>query len=110
MDASKICNSLLMLTRFAPFFAIAATLLSASTPNPVQTTLCAVVRSPQTYNGKVIRFRAGVLTDWHHGTVLVHSHCRNGVELTSTDEATPQQSQALDTAIGTPMDGGYDRT
>lgn len=94
---------------------IAAALALAATsgvarPDPVETTLCAVVRNPKAYDGKVITIRAGVLTDWHHGTVLIHSGCKHGIELSSTEEAELEQAEALDKAVGTPMDGGYDRT
>ena len=29
-----------------------------------QTSLCAVVAKPEAFNGKLVRFRAGVVTDW----------------------------------------------
>ena len=76
-----------------------------ATPVAVETTLCALVASPKAFDGKVVRFRAGVLTDWHHGMLLVHSGCQRGVKLTSTDAVPSHQSKALDEAVGTPLDG-----
>lgn len=76
----------------------------------IETTLCAIVERPQAFTGRVVRFRAGVLTDWHHGTVLVHSGCKRGIALTSTDGVLSDQTKALNEAVGTPLDGGPDRT
>jgi hypothetical protein len=79
-------------------------------PAVVDTTLCAVVAKPKAFSGKVVRFRAGVFTDWQHGTVLVHSGCQRGIELSSTDGVPSDQSKAFDEAVGTSLDGGRDRT
>ena len=77
---------------------------------PTDTTLCAVVHDPRAFDGKIVRFRAGVLTDWTHATVLVHTGCKHGIELSSTERLTREQSDAFDSAVGNPMTGGYDRT
>jgi hypothetical protein len=89
---------------------LAAALSSSVPKSTVETTLCALIRNPSRYDGKIVRFRAAAVTDWHHTTVLVHSGCRQGIELESTDAAPDGQSQALDSAVGTPMDGGFERT
>jgi hypothetical protein len=77
---------------------------------PVASSLCSISRNPLAYNGTVVRFRAAVLTDWHHGIQLFVKGCRGGVQLASTDAAPAADGRALDVAIGTPLDGGYDRT
>lgn len=81
----------------------------SATPVALETTLCAMVERPQAFSGKLVRFRAGVLTDWQHTTVLVHSGCKRGVELSSTDAVPSEESEALNKAVGTPLDGA-DRT
>jgi hypothetical protein len=92
----------------APLFALAAAASSASIP--VDTTLCAIVQNPKAFNGKVVRLRAGVLTDWHHGMALIHSGCSGAIQLGSIDAVPSKQSEAFDTTVGTPMNGGYERT
>jgi hypothetical protein len=77
---------------------------------PVAATLCSIAHNPMAYNGKVVRLRAAVLTDWHHGIQLFVKGCRGGVQLASTDAAPAADARALDAAIGTPLNGGYDRT
>lgn len=72
----------------------------ATTPAALDTTLCALVHRPDAFDGKMVRFRAGVLTDWDQGTVLVHTGCKGGVQLHSTDAVPAEQSQALDKAVG----------
>ena len=94
-------------------FAIAvsfASISSAGTKMPMEASLCAIVRDPMAYNGKVVSFRAGVLTDWHHGIQLFVKGCRGGIQLFSTDHVPSTEALALDDAIGTPLNGGYDRT
>lgn len=76
---------------------------------PIATTICAIVRTPRAFDGKVVRFRAGVWTDWHHGTFLVHDGCKSGIALLSTEAVPHYQSDALDSAVGNPMTGGNDR-
>lgn len=89
---------------------VSALMAAIATPAAVETTLCALVERPDVFDGKMVRFRAGVLTDWHHGMLLVHSGCKRGVKLVSTDAVPFDQSKALDEAVGTPLDGGADRT
>lgn len=89
---------------------LSATTTESAEADPGVATLCAVLHHPKWFDGKLISFRAGVLTDWRHGTVLIHSGCRGGIELSSTDHAKPEQAEALDRAVGTPLDGGWDRT
>ncbi len=85
----------------------AASITGAATE---QTPLCDVVATPEAFDGKVVRFRAGILTDWQHGTVLVHTGCQRGIQLTSTDAVPPDESKAFEDAVGTPLDGGRERT
>lgn len=92
----------------SPFIALA--IAQSVSPRPTETALCAIVQTPRAFDGKVVRFRAGVLTDWRHGTVLVHAGCKGGIELSSTEGVPHEQSNALDSAVGNPMTGGYDRT
>lgn len=87
-----------------------ASIASGGSPNPVVASVCAITRNPMAYNGKVVRFRAAVLTDWHHGIQLFVKGCRGGIQLASTDTAPAAEARALDLAIGTPLNGGYDRT
>src|SRR4051794_7590269 len=96
----------------AVLLASLASILAAlsTTSAAVETTLCAVVARPEAFNGKLVRFRAGVLTDWQHATVLVHSGCERGIELSSTNAVPTDESQAFDEAVGNPFDGGRDRT
>ena len=87
-----------------------ASIAEGSPPKPIDAPLCAITRSPMAYNGKIVRFRAAVLTDWHHGIQLFVEGCRGGIQLASTDHAPAVEGHALDAAIGTPLNGGYDRT
>ena len=87
-----------------------ASIAEGGSPRPVEAPLCAITRNPMEYNGKVVRFRAAVLTDWHHGIQLFVKGCRGGIQLASTDAAPDAEGRALDVAIGTPLDGGRDRT
>lgn len=87
-----------------------ASIASGGPPNPVVVSVCAITRNPMAYNGKVVRFRAAVLTDWHHGIQLFVKGCRGGIQLASTDNAPAAETRALDLAIGTPLNGGNDRT
>jgi hypothetical protein len=77
---------------------------------PTETALCAIVQNPQAFVDREVRFRAGVLTDWQHGTVLIHSGCGRGIELTMTDAVPREESAAFDRAVGTPLNGGPERT
>lgn len=79
-------------------------------PMTEETSLCAVVARPKAFEGKVVRFRAGILTNWQHGMVLVHTGCRRGIQLTSTDAVPPSEAKAFDEAVDTPLDGGRERT
>jgi hypothetical protein len=99
----RMATSLTILAAFAVAAPAAGTAI-------MPTSLCALVAGPEAFDGKLVRFRAGVLTDWHHGTLLVHSGCQGGVELTSTDQVPSGESEALDRAVGVPLDGGRDRT
>lgn len=92
---------------------LAASVISGASADGLkarETSLCQIVHKPMSYNGKVVRFRAGVLTDWHHGIQLFIKGCRGGVQLISTDAAPQSEALALDQAIGNPLNGGYDRT
>lgn len=80
------------------------------TPSPRDTTVCAVVQNPQAFNRKLVRFRADVLTDWHHGIALIQSGCRGAIQLGSVDAVPPKQSQDFDQAVGTRLNPGVDRT
>jgi len=91
----------------ASLFALAA---AVPPTRPVDTTACAIVQNPQAFNRKVVRFRAGVMTDWHHGIALFHSGCGGAIQLGSTDAVPPKQSHAFDKAVGTRLDQGFDRT
>jgi hypothetical protein len=76
----------------------------------METALCAIVQNPQAFADREVQFRAGVLTDWQHGTVLIHSSCGRGIQLATTDSVPHEESAALDRAVGTPLDGGRERT
>jgi hypothetical protein len=91
----------------ASFLALAA---AVPPTRPVDTTACAVMQKPQAFNRKIVRFRAGVLTDWHHGIALIHSGCGGGIQLESIDAVPPKQSRAFDEAVGTRLNPGFDRT
>lgn len=87
-----------------------ASVASAGTAKPVEASLCAIVRDPIIYSGKVVRFNAYVLTDWKHGTLLFFKGCRGGIELASAGAAPSAEMLALNNAIGTPLNGGLNRT
>jgi len=94
---------------------IVASIVAFAAPLPagpiiVETTLCAVMARPEAFNGRLVRFRAGVMTDWQHATVLVHSGCQHGMALSSTNAVPSNESQNYDEAVGTPLTGGRDRT
>jgi hypothetical protein len=46
---------------------------------PIETTLCSVVGRPQEFACKRIRFRATLMTDCMHGSVLVNAGCERGI-------------------------------
>jgi len=99
----------------ALFLAVGAAVLIAcsetqSARDPLDTTVCAVLADPSAFSGKLVRFRAGVLTDWHHGIALLDRSCRGAIQLSSTDAVSIQQSEALDAAVGTLVNGGPNRT
>lgn len=87
-----------------------ASIASGGPQNPLVVSVCDITRNPMAHNGKVVRFRAAVLTDWHHGIVLFVKGCRGGIQLASTDTAPAAETRALDLAIGTPLNGGHHRT
>jgi hypothetical protein len=95
---------------FLPFIIAGFAYAGTVSAKPVEASLCSISRDPMAYNGKVVRFRAAVLTDWHHGIQLFAKGCRGGVQLASTDSAPAADGRALDVAVGTPLNGGYDRT
>lgn len=93
---------------FIAFLGVAVA--SLPSPIPLNTTVCAVVQNPRAFNQKVVRFRAGVLTDWQHGIALIHSGCRGAIQLGSIDAVPAKQSRAFDRAVGTPLNPGLDHT
>ena len=76
---------------------------------PVEASLCDIITNPVAYDGRVVRFRAAVLTDWKHRTILFSKSCHGVIDI--DDYRTPAaEAQTLSDAIGTPMGGGLDRT
>ncbi len=94
------------------FFASVVALVTVHQASAAQTdtTVCAIVQNPRAFNGKSVRFRADVLTDWRHGTVLIDSNCKVGITLSSTTSVPQDQADALVRGVGHPMDGGRNRT
>lgn len=90
-------------------FVLLIALLAGRADQPIRTSVCAVIANPRAYDRKVVTVRADVLTDWHHGSILVDPSCKGGFNY--WDDAAPRhEARALDHAIGTLLDGGGDRT
>lgn len=96
-----------MLTSVLPLVALVAVHVAAV---PVDTTVCDVLANPSAFDGKLVRFRAGVLTEWHHGIALMGRDCQGAIQLASTGAVPAEQTEAFDAAVGTPLKGGFDRT
>jgi len=83
--------------------------IASSNSPPRDTTVCAVLENPQSFNDRIVRFRANVLTDWHHGIALIQSGCQGAIQLGSVDAVPPKQSRDFDEAVGTRLNPGLDR-
>lgn len=99
-----------MIGKWTCLLTVTLSSIGSAPQKAVEAPLCAIVLNPHAYSGRIVRFRAAVLTDWHHGIVLFSQNCRGGIQLASTDDAPPAEAAALDDAVGTPLNGGYDRT
>lgn len=95
------------MTSVAAAFALAALQTVA---NPVGTTVCGVLANPSAFDGKVVRFRAGVRTDWTHGMYLIDRGCKGAIQLVSIEAVEPNTEKAFDEAVGTELNGGFKRT
>lgn len=76
----------------------------AAFASPVETTVCEIVQNPGKFNGKTVRLRADVSTDWQHFTALVEEGCQRDIALGYAEAMPREQQEALDRAIGAPMD------
>jgi hypothetical protein len=88
---------------------LALAAIASSNSPPRDTTVCAVLKNPPSFNEKIVRFRATVLTDWHHGIALIQSGCQGAIQLGSVDAVPPKQSRDFDEAVGTRLNPGVDR-
>jgi hypothetical protein len=46
---------------------------------PLDTTVCEIVRNPQKFDGRVVRFQAKFQSDGRHGSVLTELECVRGI-------------------------------
>lgn len=84
-----------------------ATVQSAA--SPIETTLCAVLTEPSRFDGKVVRLRAGVSTDWTHGMYLIDLGCKGAIQVAELDAVSPAEKKFFDKAVGTELNGGFRR-
>jgi hypothetical protein len=54
---------------------------------PIETTVCQLVSGCSAFNGKRVRFRASVESDWFEHTALVDQKCDRGVVPETSEEA-----------------------
>lgn len=75
----------------------------APVPEPVETTLCQVVTQPEAFACKRVRFRASVLSDCLHGTILVDNQCERGIALRAAQGVENHEDMgALERALCAP--------
>ena len=96
-----------MITSVAPLIALVAVQAGLS---PVETTVCNVIANPSAFDGKLVRFRAGVATDWTHGMFLMDRSCEGRIQLSFMNAVPVDEAKAFDKAVGTELNGGFDRT
>jgi hypothetical protein len=59
---------------------------------PKETTVCQIVADCRNFNGKLVRFRASVLSDWFEYTALVDSSCERGIVPGTLDDTDKRPS------------------
>jgi hypothetical protein len=85
-----------------------ATVQSAA--SPIEATLCDVLAEPSTFDGKVVRLRAGVSTDWTHGMYLIDLGCKGAIQVADLDAISPAEKKTFEKAVGTELNRGFRRT
>lgn len=83
----------------------------ADDPAVVAASLCAVVKSPWSFDGKRVRLAAEFVSDGMHTSLLVDDRCQLGITPYDSDQGQKQSElDALDRALEQGMAGTSDKT
>lgn len=102
------------LSRWIVTTAIAILLGTACTPHEdaaLNTTICAVVSSPATFNGRTVRITAAIQSDGLHGSWLADRSCDGGIVILWPESArkNPRVEQLRSTLFSSVPPGTLDK-